>query len=103
MKPMATNTMASDAPFKGGNPRARNDAEVMNELYRFWRGRQRVEGLTWLLGNREFYALMNVEPGTTGVSVDPKTGKFWLFGVPVVRVISDSERRLVVDAAWEAR
>lgn len=91
--------MVSDGPYKGGSPYGREAAEVMNELYRFWRGRQRVEGLTWLLGDREFFALHAVEPDSTGVAIDPNTGRVLLFGIPVLRVVGVSQCRLVADVA----
>lgn len=90
-------------PYRGDNPRAREAAEIMNELFRRWRLRERVDGLMWILGQREAWAIRQAEPGTHGVEVDRVTGDIALFGLPVYECRRESVRLLVKESALEDR
>jgi hypothetical protein len=84
--------------FKGSNPQAREDAEILNGLLLIWRTTERVEGLRWLLGRREYFAAVSVEPGSPGVRYDAATQTLYLFEVKVLRVDVSSYSQLVKPA-----
>lgn len=94
---------SSHGPFLGSNPKDREAAGIMNSLYRRRELGPRVEGLMWILGRREVWALHQVECGSSYVELNPQTGDVTLFGVPVFKCLRESAILLVKEVEFEAR
>lgn len=95
--------MSGNGPYRGNNPQAREAAGIMNHLYSRWTRRPRVEGLMWILGRREMWAIRQLEPGAIGVEYDLRTLEVKLFGLPVHQCNRESECMLVIEAKKEVR
>lgn len=89
-----------DGPFQGNDPAGKKAAMVMNSLYKQRGAVERVEGLFWILGDEELWAIRMTFPGSQGVEYHPATGVIRLFGLPVYRCVADSVRVIAKNAQY---
>lgn len=88
--------------FKTNDPRYVEQVEILNHLFRIYCARPKVEGLFWVLGREQVYAVRTIEAGAPHVRENPNGG-YDLFGLQVYEARESNVSVLAIPAVLYPR
>ena len=90
------------AIFKTNDPRYVEQVEILNSLYRIYCARPKIEGLFWVLGREQMFAMRVLDAGSPHAR-ENQDGDYELFGLRVYEAILTSVSVLALPAMLHAK